>query len=144
MAFFLSVVLMVAVAAFVGAPFFADRAAAPEAAAVESHGAATPSHWQRQKVEAYAAIKEAEFDFRMGKLSDADLAAIRDKYSAQALEAIAALEAVRAPAGKSSGGRSLAARRPARIAFCPACGRGVPPRANFCPACGRSLKEAVA
>jgi len=76
----------------------------------------------------------------MGKLSDADLAALREKYGARALEAIAALDSAQV-----THQRKLAdVRRPTRIAFCPTCGRGVPPRANFCPACGRSLKEAVA
>ena len=58
---------------------------------------------------------------------------------AQALQAISTLEGAHANAPRLSAGR-----RPIRIAFCPACGHGVPPRANFCPACGRSLKEAVA
>ncbi len=127
----ISIVLIIATAAFVAAPLFT-----PEPSA-ESASAAPRGQLERQKLEAYAAIKEAEFDYRMGKLSDADFAALRDKYSAQALHAIAALE-------HAQPRRVGDARRPARIAFCPGCGRGVPPRANFCPACGRSLKEAVA
>jgi rRNA maturation endonuclease Nob1 len=127
----IGIVLIVAAAAFVAAPLFT-----PEPAA-ESASAAPRGQLERQKLDAYAAIKEAEFDYRMGKLSDTDLAALRDKYSAQALQAIAALE-------HAQPRRVGDARRPVRIAFCPACGRGVPPRANFCPACGGSLKEAVA
>ena len=76
----------------------------------------------------------------MGKLSAADFTALREKYATQALAAISALESSHAAAPR----QRAAVRRPARIAFCPLCGRAVPPRANFCPACGRSLKEAVA
>ena len=47
---------------------------------------------QKEKELAYAAIKEAEFDFQMGKLSPEDYAALRDKYEARALAALAALE----------------------------------------------------
>jgi len=130
--------MIIAAVAFVAAPFLRSEAAAqmPDAAA------ALPSHRQkleRQKLEAYTAIKEVEFDYRMGKLSDTDLAIMRDKYAAQALTAIEALAAARG----GDGGRP-SGRRPARIAFCPTCGHTIPPRANFCPACGLSLKEAVA
>ena len=127
-------VFIVAAAAFVAAPFV-QRESAAEVVATAPRG-----HLERQKLDAYAAIKEAEFDYRMGKLSDADFAAIREKYSSQALEAIAALDSAHAAQQR----KLNEARRPTRIAFCPTCGRGVPPRANFCPACGRSLKEAVA
>ena len=48
--------------------------------------------WERQKRQALAAIKEAELDHRMGKLSDEDLGAMRARFEAQALEAMAALD----------------------------------------------------
>lgn len=135
----IGVILIALSAAFVAAPFL--RPGSPDIAQTPvAPSSLERQRLERQKLEAYAAIKEAEFDRRMGKLSDADFTAIRDKYSAQALEAITALEAAQTAAPR----RLTEARRPKRIAFCPACGRAVPPRANFCSACGRSLKEAVA
>jgi hypothetical protein len=142
MTLFASIVIVVAAAAFVGMPFFTRE---PLAAAVGSGAAALRTGgerlmFERQKADAYAAIKEAEFDYQMGKLSDVDFGLVREKYAAQALEAIAALDAA-----SSARTRQLKeTRRPTRIAFCPICGHGVPPRANFCPACGQSLVEAVA
>lgn len=130
----ISIVIILVSAAFVAQPFMAAAAAA------DIGGASSRGQLERQKFEAYAAIKEAEFDQRMGKLSVVDFQALRDKYAAQALEAIAALDA----AQKDQPRQLATARRPGRIAFCPACGHAVPPRANFCPACGRSLTEAVA
>lgn len=130
----IGLVFIVAAAAFVAAPFLKREAS------IGMTGPAPRAHLERQKQDAYAAIKEAEFDYRMGKLSDADFAALRDKYSARALEAIGALESAHVAQQKKLG----EVRRPTRIAFCPTCGRGVPPRANFCAACGQSLKEAVA
>ncbi|HVM98274.1 MAG TPA: zinc-ribbon domain-containing protein [Candidatus Acidoferrales bacterium] len=96
----------------------------------------TRARWEKQKHEAYAAIKEAEFDRGMGKLSDADFAIVREKYGRQALEAIAALD--------SESKVAAASRKATRIAYCPTCGHTVPPRANFCPGCGRSILDAVA
>ncbi len=127
-------IFIVAAAGFVAAPFLGAQGS------IEMTAAAPRAHLQRQKLDAYAAIKEAEFDYRMGKLSDADFASIRDKYSAQAIEAIAALDSAHAAQQK----KVADVRRSTRIAFCPSCGRTVPPRANFCSACGLSLKEAVA
>ncbi len=133
----IGILLSVAAAAFVAAPFFTHDAE-KEPSIPPSPGPTEQQTLERQKLDAYAAIKEAEFDYRTGKLSDDDFAAIRNRYAAQALEAIAALET------PPSARPAAAGRRPPRIAFCPMCGHTVPPRANFCPACGRSLKEAVA
>jgi len=48
--------------------------------------------WERQKREAYAAVKEAEFDRQMGKLTAEDYHFLRDKYEARALEALSQLD----------------------------------------------------
>jgi len=71
---------------FVAAPLFRPRGAAPAA------GGGERERWVRQKRQALVAIKEAELDHRMGKLSDQDLAAMRARFEAEALEAMAALE----------------------------------------------------
>ncbi len=47
---------------------------------------------EKEKDLAYGAIKEAEFDFQMGKLSAEDYAALREKYETRALGALEALE----------------------------------------------------
>ena len=135
----IGVLLIAVAAAFVAAPFFTAGTEAERTVPI-SPGPTDRQALERQKLDAYAAIKEAEFDYRTGKLSDDDFAATRNRYSARALEAIAALEAPSAASPRPA----AAGRRPARIAFCPNCGHTVPPRANFCPGCGCSLKEAVA
>ena len=85
--FVVGLAVVLAVAIFVAAPLFG----APEPATA----AETPSErdrWERQKRQALAAIKEAELDHQMGKLSDEDLSGMRARFEAQALEAMAALE----------------------------------------------------
>lgn len=47
---------------------------------------------EKEKELAYSAIKEAAFDFEMGKLSPEDHATLREKYEARALAALEALE----------------------------------------------------
>jgi hypothetical protein len=62
------------------------------------HGEAAPAgvdeatlSWERQKRDAYSAIKEADLDLRMGKLTPDDHQAIRRAEEARALEALRAL-----------------------------------------------------
>jgi len=113
-------------ALFVAVPFLRG-----DGALLEDEAAAL-GRWERQKLDAYAAIKEAEFDFQTAKLSEADFAALREKYAAQALQAIAALDAARTARGP-------AGKRTAALKFCPNCGRKAPADAKFCPGCGRGL-----
>jgi flagellar biosynthesis/type III secretory pathway M-ring protein FliF/YscJ len=48
--------------------------------------------WRRRKDEALAAIRDAEFDLHLGKLSGEDYRELRARLEAQALEAMAELE----------------------------------------------------
>jgi hypothetical protein len=92
--FVLGVALVVAVSLFVAAPLFR-----PEAAREGGDDGGERERWERQKRQALLAIKEAEMDHRMGKLSDEDLTGMRGRFETQALEAMAALEKL-APAGR--------------------------------------------
>ncbi len=84
--YLLGLAVIAAASLFVAAPLFRPRAATP------AGGDAERERWGRQKRQALAAIKEAELDHRMGKLTDEDLAGMRARFEAQALEAMAALE----------------------------------------------------
>jgi hypothetical protein len=76
------------VAAFVALPLFGPSEEHDFLAEPDSQAA----RWERQKAEAYAALKEAEFDLQMGKLTDTDYQLLREKYEARALEALAQLD----------------------------------------------------
>lgn len=84
--FVLGLALIVAVALFVAAPLFG---APTRLATAEGDGR---ERWERQKRQALGAIREAELDHQMGKLSDDDLATMRARFEAQAFEAMAALD----------------------------------------------------
>jgi len=80
--------IIVAVAVGIAAPMLRPRA----------EGVAGPTtdperyRLEKEKELAYAAIKEADFDFEMGKLSIEDHATLRSKYEGRAMAALAALE----------------------------------------------------
>ena len=80
--------VIAAVAVAIAAPLLWPHAAAPSA----PPGDPERYRLEKEKELAYAAIKEADFDLQMGKLSTEDHAALRDKYEGRALAAMAALE----------------------------------------------------
>lgn len=80
--------IIVAVAVSIAAPLLWPRAV------VAAGASGDPERYrlEKEKELAYAAIKEADFDFEMGKLSPEDHALLREKYEARAFAALAALE----------------------------------------------------
>jgi len=80
-------VLVLLVSFFVASPLFR-----PQEPAQAGGEPGARERWERQKRQALAAIKEIELDHEMGKVSDEDLAMMRGRFEAQALEAMAALE----------------------------------------------------
>jgi hypothetical protein len=87
---YLAGLALVAVASWMVAwPFVA---AMPRAAASPEPADAGRSAWERRKDEALAAIRDAEFDHQLGKLSDADYRDLRGRLERTAVDAIHALD----------------------------------------------------
>ena len=100
MVFVLGLVIIFGAAMIVCVPVL--RAAPSEAQPVESSDAA--ERWEKQKRDAYRAIKEAELDFQMGKLAPDDYRAIRTAEEAKALDALRALDDEASRAGNRKRG----------------------------------------
>jgi len=77
---------------------------------------------QREKNAALTAIREAQFDHAMGKLSEEDYASLRSFYERRALTALTELNAL--PAGQS-------------VDACSRCGRQFIDDSVFCGGCGQ-------
>jgi hypothetical protein len=91
---------------------------------------------------ALTALKEIEFDRETGKLSDADYAFLKEKYTAAALDALRAeapadIEAMVAARVRIL--RSAPAPDDAAGPACPTCGPRPEPDAVFCSTCGQRL-----
>jgi len=76
------------VAVFVAFPLLTASTSLVQASSPENHAA----RWKKQKTDAYAAIKEAEFDKQMGKLTEEDYQLLRRKYETRAVEALTQLD----------------------------------------------------
>jgi hypothetical protein len=116
-------------------PLFGDLSMpARDARKVEG---ATPS------VEAVQALREIEFDRETGKLSDSDYAALKSRYTQEALAAMRDEEAgVAGPSGDAAEAVILQYRR--RQLGCTVCGRRPESDAIYCSTCGRYLAASCA
>ena len=99
---------------------------------------------------ALTALKEIEFDRETGKLSDADYELLKRKYTAEALAALRAEEALAPDANaRPADVEALIAARvqtlrgsPVGAPACVTCGPRPEADANFCSSCGRRLRRA--
>ncbi len=93
-----------------------------------------------RKESAYAALKELEFDYRTGKLSEADYHELEAKYRAEGLEALQQIEALEAGEATEPAEVLRQTRTPAgRPGSCEACGEQNPRTAAYCRECGSAL-----
>lgn len=110
----------------------------------------------RRKETTYSALKELEFDFKTGKLSEGDFRELDARYRADALEILASIDAREKGLSNTSGTRKgkaqqtrsraaagapvSAAAAPTLDPFtCAACGRANPEGARFCGGCGGEI-----
>jgi hypothetical protein len=106
---------------------------------------------ETRKGVALLALKEIEFDREMEKLSEADYQYLKDKYTAEALEALREDEGARAPddvealiAHRVRTLRSAAATAPPGAPMCPSCGPRPEADAMYCSTCGGALPAPAA
>lgn len=92
--------------------------------------------WQARKAEIYAAIRDIELDYRMGKLSEEDYHALRDQYKNEAIQIMKKLDGSSSPAAATR--KSPPAQQP-NARFCRQCGQPAPGTDLFCSACGAKL-----
>jgi ribosomal protein L40E len=132
LALLVGTMLAVGALAYVLFPLLAGTVPARATRAATRRAAAAPEH------EAVVALREIEFDRATGKLSDADYAELKTRYTARALDAL-----------RSSGGATpedaaeaaVSAYR-SRLKHCARCGPRPEPDATYCSTCGSFLPGA--
>jgi hypothetical protein len=155
----LGLVVVAVAAIFVTLPML--RPDEGEAAPAAPAASAAVNALEREKNAALAAIKEAEFDHGVGKLSDGDYARLRGELEEQALRAMASLDTEQVPEAPAAtqvshpavpaapaaplhvaapaavrGGRQRAADGAHEAAFCASCGTAFAAAQRFCARCG--------
>lgn len=99
-----------------------------------------------ERESAIVALREIEFDRETGKLSDADYAQLKARYTRQAIEAMRQEAATATTPGGISDAELEAAVRAyrERHAMCATCGPRPESDAIFCSTCGRFLRDRCA
>jgi len=125
--------LAVLTAIFVGYPLFQKRQHKINFAL--NHRA---QELEARKAEIYTAIRDIDFDYRMGKLSQEDYDALRNQYKAEAISTMKQIDQM--TLGKPS--RRAKNTEPAKNAarFCHHCGQPTAASDRFCSACGGKLE----
>jgi hypothetical protein len=142
--FIVGVLLTVAAVTWVLLPVFRPQAVAPLAPGAD---VVDPDDDLSPHAVALGALREIEFDRATGKLSDADYATLHRKYTAEAVAAMRAEDAVPSrPGAKPAVAKPAAAAQPGRPApvACPVHGPRPEPDAVFCSECGRRLGDVEA
>ena len=100
---------------------------------------APPPEPQPEPGDPVGALREIEFDRATGKLSDADYAALKARYTADALESMRATEQQAVPADALDLAEQAILRYRRRATSCTVCGPRPEPDALYCSTCGRYL-----
>lgn len=108
-----------------------------------------------EKEEIYSAIKEMEFDHKMGKLSEEDYLDLREKYSEKAIGSLQRIDELERKEGLSEniedeiekevlvirGNRQKGGSKRRKALFCTQCGKRRSPGDYFCSWCGTRLAK---
>jgi len=140
------VLLAVAVVAFIGYPLLRDHLAGEEDLELPEEA----EELYRRKEATYSAIKELEFDYKTGKLSEQDFHELETRFKADALEILEAIDQLEHPTAKGKAGRRAVTdtagveskRRVSAVLSadtCGSCGNVNPSGARFCAVCGDPL-----
>lgn len=158
------IVMALAVVGFVGYPLLRVEDDEQEAEFLSEEA----EELYRRKESTYSAIKELEFDWRTGKLSEEDFRELDAKYRAEAVEILEAIDllesgdrkateakaAARTSPAKASAAGGAAAKKakakgpsaePATLTalVCAECGQTNRPGSRFCGSCGSALTAEV-
>lgn len=111
----------------------------------ESRGGLRLDRLVGERDAAYRGIKELEFEYELGNLSESDYRSLRERYRSEAAVTLRELDAARAGggAGSPSDAASQAAvvveDSPSAELSCPSCGREVGAGDRYCWGCGGRL-----
>lgn len=86
---------------------------------------------------AFVALKDLEFDYKTGKIDEADYASLKSRYEAEAVKVMKGLD----NAIKGQSAAPTAKRGAEKARFCASCGVKADVDDRFCAACGHPIKK---
>jgi hypothetical protein len=99
------------------------------------------AHLEERKAQIYENLRDLQFEFRLGKLSDADYQKTKVDLQRELAKVLAEIDAVPAPAQPAKAKAAKAAAESVVKASdkCPHCGAQFPQPLKFCGECGKAM-----
>lgn len=101
------------------------------------------SELEERKEAIYSAIKDIDFDYQMGKLSEEDYKELRQQYKDEAVHLLKKIDRIQRRDVKSKGifaqGQKQKATGSKNLKFCWICGTAITKTDQFCSNCGNKL-----
>lgn len=94
------------------------------------------SHLEERKAAIYEALRDLQFEYRLGKLSDHDFQQTRQDLQRDLALVLAQIDSVKQPAKAPS---TPATKKPSGATLCPHCGARFPQPLKFCGECGKPM-----
>ncbi len=99
-------------------------------------------HLDERKASIYENLRDLQFEYRVGKLSDADYLAVKLDLQKELAGVLAAIDEVKAQIEKTGSAPAVPVVAPARKNTCPSCGASFEKTLKFCGECGKPMAVA--
>jgi hypothetical protein len=98
------------------------------------------AHLEERKAQIYENLRDLQFEFRVGKLSDADYQKTKVDLQSELAKVLAAIDAVQIPAPVRAKAAKAVAETGGKLSDkCPHCGAKFPQPLKFCGECGKAM-----
>jgi len=96
-------------------------------------------HLEERRARIYEGLRDLQFEFRVGKLSDEDYQRTKAALQTELAGVMAELDAAKGTAPKPAAAKAAAAAQPAAGTVCPHCSARFPTPLKFCGECGKAM-----
>jgi len=105
----------------------------------EAPALAPTAHLEERKAQIYENLRDLQFEFRLGKLSDADYQKTKVDLQRELAKVLAEIDALQPVKGKSAAVAPAPKPKPSAALKCPHCGASFAQEMKFCGECGKAM-----
>lgn len=106
----------------------------------ETPAVSPTAHLEQRKAQIYENLRDLQFEYRLGKLSDEDYQKTKLDLQRELAKVLAEIDAVQPAQAKAAAApKTVAEQTPRMIDTCPHCGTKFPQAMKFCGACGKAM-----
>lgn len=133
----LTAALVILIAAAIAITMFVSDRDIPPPEAVSPY-----AHLDERKARIYENLRDLQFEYRLGKLSDEDYQSTKVGLQKELAKVLADTEEVKAQIGEGKPAAAAPAAAKADPLVCPHCNARMPKQMKFCGECGKEMGQA--